>query len=57
MIKCLCCGKKIKKNMYNHIYCKKCAEHHKKKDGGLRNKNSKLQRENDDLKKRIGIYE
>ena len=57
MIKCLCCGKKIKKTMYNHIFCKQCAEKHKQKYSSLMNKNSRLKKENDALKEKVGMYE
>ena len=57
MIKCLCCGKKIKKTMYNRIFCRKCAEYHKQRYSGLMNKNSRLQIRIDDLTKRLAMYE
>ena len=57
MINCECCGKKIKKTMYNHIFCKQCAEKHKQKYSSLMNKNSRLKKENDALKEKVGMYE
>ena len=57
MIKCLCCGKRIKKTKYNRIFCTECAEYHKRKDNGLTHRNSRLKKENDDLKRSLGKYE
>ena len=53
-MKCECCGSVTDRRSK---WCRNCAKYHKKRHGVMVTKNSVLNTENNNLKKRLAMYE